>query len=206
MYVVYPQYWNPKHNREAKKVDFLAKLKILVHQFGKNHNVRGETIERILDSSKLYQQGNVFGQTTLAKYCGLEKPIELGAITILWTKLGESEYLEENIFKYFKLEYLCQTMILGSMEDERMFSSLSFLKSKLMKIIDKHMDTCLRLYLTKYDINTFHFYRALYLWRSDCDRRGEYNTTNSSNEIDMEDNILEGHYNSSSIDFPAHSI
>ena len=31
MFVVYPQYWNPKHNREAKRVDFLAKLKILVH-------------------------------------------------------------------------------------------------------------------------------------------------------------------------------
>jgi hypothetical protein len=84
MSVVYPQYWNHEHNREAKRVEFLAKLKNLVHQFGKNHNVQGEEIEGILDSSKLYQQANVFGQTMLAQYCGLEKPLEHSAITRLW--------------------------------------------------------------------------------------------------------------------------
>jgi hypothetical protein len=68
--------------------------------------------------------------------------------------------------EYLKLTDLCQTMILGSVEDERMFSALTLLKSKLRKNIDKHMDT-------KYDINNFPFDRALALWRSDCDRRGE---------------------------------
>jgi hypothetical protein len=173
MSVVYPQYWNSEHNREAKRVDFLAKLKILVHQFDKNSNVQGEEIEGILDSSKLYQQANLFGQTMLAQYCGLEKPVEYGAITRLWTKLGESQYLQENMSEYFKLAYLCQTMILGSMEDERIFSSLLFLKSKLRNKLDKHMGTCLILYVTKYDISNFPFDRALALWRLDCDRRGE---------------------------------
>jgi hypothetical protein len=97
MFVVYPQYWNLQQNREAKIIEFLAKLSILVHQFVKNHNVQGEEIEGILDSSKLYQQANIFGQTMLSQYFGLEKPIDHGAITILWTKLGESQYLEENM-------------------------------------------------------------------------------------------------------------
>ena len=122
-----------------------------MHQFGKNRNVQGEEIEGILDSLKLYQQDNIFGQTMLDQYCGLEKPLEHGAITILWNKLGEIQSLEENMSKYFKLAYLCQTMILGSVEDEGMFSALSFLKSKLRNKIDKHMDTCLRLYVTNYD-------------------------------------------------------
>ena len=68
------------------------------------------------------------------------------------------------------------------------------------------MDTCLRLYVTKYDIKQFPFDRALALWWSYHDRRGEYNTKNSSNELDMEDNILEGHNNSSSTEFPVHNI
>ena len=80
--------------------------------------------------------------------------------------------------EYFKLANLCQTMILGSVEDEKIFSALSFLKSKLRNKLDKHMGTCLRLYVTKYDISNFPFDRALALWRSNCDRRGEYNTTN----------------------------
>ena len=60
----------------------------------------------------------------LDKYCGLKKPLEHGAIAILWTKLGEIQYLEENMSEYFKLADLCQTMILELVEDEIMFSAL----------------------------------------------------------------------------------
>ena len=80
-------------------------------------------------------------------------------------------------------------MVLGSMEDERMFSELSFLNSKLRNKLDNNMDTCSRLYVTKYGITNFPFNRALSLWRSDCKRRGEYNITNVSNELDIE-NIM----------------
>ena len=52
------------------------------------------------------------------------------------------------------------------------------------------MYTCLRLYVTKYDITNFPFNRALALWRSDCERRGEYNITNVSNELDTKHNVL----------------
>jgi hypothetical protein len=62
--------------------------------------------------------------------------------------LGAIQYLQENILGYFKLADLCQTMILGSMEDARMFNALSFFKSKMRKNIDKHMYICLELYVT----------------------------------------------------------
>ena len=55
------------------------------------------------------------------------------------------------------------------------------------------MDTCLRLYVTKYDITNFLFNRALELWRSDCERKGKCNITNVSNELDREHNVLEAH-------------
>ena len=112
------------------------------------------------------------------------KPIEYVAIIKLWTLLGKSRYLQENMSKYFKLVDLCQTLILVLVDDERMFSAPSFLKSKLRNKLDKNVDTCLRLYVTKYDITNFPFNRALALWRSDCERRGECNITNVSNELD----------------------
>ena len=65
--------------------------------------------------------------------------------------------------EYFKLVDLCQTMILGSVEDERMFSALTFLKSKLNKL-DKIVDACLRLYVTKYGVDDFPYERELSLW------------------------------------------
>ena len=53
------------------------------------------------------------------------------------------------------------------------------------------MDTCFRLYVTKYEVDNFPYERVLALWWSDCERRGENNITNVSNELDMEHNAFE---------------
>ena len=71
----------------------------------------------------------------------LDNKLEYGAITRLWTKLSGREILRQRMSKYFKLVDLCQTMILGSVEDERMFSALTFLNSKLRNKLDKNVDT-----------------------------------------------------------------
>ena len=66
------------------------------------------------------------------------------------------------------------------------------------------MDTCIRLYVTKYDITNFPFNRALTLWRLDFERRGEYNITNVSNELDTEHNVLEAHNDIQSTEVHVH--
>ena len=191
--MVYPQYWNNENYIGTLKVDFLEKLSILVHHFGRNVKVQGEEIGGIIDSSKLYQQASFFAETMSNQYHVLVKPIEYGAVIKLWTILDESQFLQENMSEYFKLVDLCQTMIFGLVEDERMFSALSFLNSKLRNKIDKNVDICLRLYVTKYEVNNLPYERSLALWRSDHERRGENNITNLSNEIDMENNVLDDH-------------
>ena len=90
----------------------------------------------------MYEQGGRFVETMWKRYPFLENPNENGAITRLWNTLSASQYLQEIISEYFKLANLCQTMIFGSVEDERMFSALPFLKSKLRNKLDKHVDTC----------------------------------------------------------------
>ena len=65
------------------------------------------------------------------QYDLMENPNEEGVVTKLWKNLGERNQLRESISKYFKLTDLCLTMILGSMQDERVFSTLGFLKSKV---------------------------------------------------------------------------
>ena len=44
------------------------------------------------------------------------------------------------------------------------------------------------------------------LWRSDCDRRGENNITNLSNELDTEHNVLEAHNDSTSGEDHVHNV
>ena len=79
-----------------------------------------------------------------------------------------------------------------------MFSALTFLKSKLRNKLDKNVDTWLRLYVTKYEVDNFPYDRALALCRSDHERRGEKNIKKFSNELDMEHNVLDDHNDSSS--------
>ena len=79
-----------------------------------------------------------------------------------------------------------------------MFTALLFLKSSMRNKLDKHIDICLILYITKYDITTFPYERELALWRSDWDRRGENNITSFSNELHTKHNSLEAHNDSPS--------
>ena len=65
--------------------------------------------------------------------------------------------------RIFQISGFISNMILGSVEDERMFSALSFLNSNLRNKLDKNVDTCLRLYVTKYDVVNFPYERALFL-------------------------------------------
>ena len=65
-------------------------------------------------------------------------------------------------------------------------------------MLDKNVDTCLRLYVTKYEVDNFPYERELALWRSNRERRVENNITNSSNELDVEHNVLDDHNDGSS--------
>lgn len=57
---------------------------------------------------------------------------------------------------------------MGSVEDERFFSALGFLQSKVRNKLDKNLENFLRLYTSRYEINTFPYRRAL-----NCGQRNE---------------------------------
>ena len=69
-----------------------------------------------------------------------------------------------------------------------------------------NLDTCLRLYVTKYEVDNFPYERALTLWRSDSERGGENNITNFSNELDVEHNVLNYHNDGSSREGRAENV
>ena len=114
------------------------------------------------------------------QYGLMENPNNEGVVTKLWKNLGESNQLRESILEYFKLTNLCLTMILGSVEDERVFSTLGFLKSKVRNKLDKNLDNCLRLYNSRYEVESFPYDRAINIWRKKFQRRGISNNLNPS--------------------------
>ena len=110
----------------------------------------------------------------------MENPNEEGAVTKLWKTFGERNHVRESILEYFKLTDLCLTMILGLVEDERFFSTLGFLKSKVRNKLDKKLDNCLRLYNSRYEVEIFPYDRVVNIWINQCQRRGISNISNPS--------------------------
>jgi hypothetical protein len=175
MAIVFPQYWS-FNNKE----DYRRRLLILIKEFCKSVEFNGVTINGILDEGLLRQQSGTFARTMKHQYQLMRNPQEEGSATKLWTELKQSTLLREEISEYFKLADLCQTMILGSVEDERVFSALGFLKSKLRNKLDKNLESCLRVYTSRYDVNTFPYQKAMEIWKKRCKRRGVGNTINQS--------------------------
>ena len=71
-------------------------------------------------------------------------------------------------------------MILGLVEDERFFSILGSLKSKVRNKLEKKLDNCLRLYNSRYEVESFPYDRVVNIWRNQCQRRGIANISNPS--------------------------
>jgi hypothetical protein len=55
----------------------------------------------------------------------------LNPLTKLWRQLEANSALSTSFSKYIKLTEIAMVHVLGSMEDERAFSSLTFLKDRL---------------------------------------------------------------------------
>lgn len=137
----------------------------LIQHFCTPKVINGVTINEILDETRLRNQSYSFANIMREQYVVMENPNEEGVVTKLWKNLGESNQLREAILEYFKLTNLCLTMILGSVEDERGFSTLSFLKSKVRNKLDKKLGNCLKLYNSRYEVESFPHEKAISIWR-----------------------------------------
>ena len=161
----------------------------MIDYYCHTHVIEGNHINGIIDADNLRSQAKCFVNTMMEQFGKLEDPLSNGFITRLWTKLDRSDTLKEHMSEYFKLVDLCQTMILGSIEDERIFSLVYFLKSKLRNRLDNNPVPCVRLYISNYDINNFPSKRALALWTSECSRRGGSSMIDSLKDFDLENEL-----------------
>ncbi len=70
----------------------------------------------------------------------MKLPLNLNPITKFWQNLTSSQCLVMKIPEYFKVVDIVIAQMIGSMEDERCFSTLAFTKSKLRNRFNDHLD------------------------------------------------------------------
>ena len=98
----------------------------------------------------------------------LEKPITVNSLTKLRRALPMSIILKKHFPKWFKVAELVAVEVLGSIEDEQIFSIVSFSKLKLYNRLFEHLVACVGIYNQKFfTLETFLFDKVYSKWHED---------------------------------------
>jgi len=64
----------------------------------------------------------------------------------MWKRFDSNVILKDMISKYFKLIEFAIVVVLGSVEDERTFSIITFMRSKLRNLLTTNLDRAVKMY------------------------------------------------------------
>jgi hypothetical protein len=126
------------------------------------------TCEELLSSSALDIQQSLFKVTmkVQAKGCMLP-PFDKNPFTRLWDIVSGSAVLTKMILEYLKLAEIRCVFVLGSVDDERTFSSLKFLKSRLRNRLEDKLPLVVKMHGQNfYTQETFPYKQVLDSWKN----------------------------------------
>jgi hypothetical protein len=166
LHVVFPQYWQqekcdeffPMHLQVIK--DWFSNLKVAM--FGVGNEKEPKQVGALLDSRALDVQAVLFKLTMKSHTAkAMENPDSSNPVTRMWQRLGCNALLLSKLNEYMKLTEIAMTTVLGSCEDERTFSTLSFMKNKVRNRLHSNLDTCIRLFSQDwYKLESFPYHEA----------------------------------------------
>lgn len=159
---VYPQYWL---NPAIVKGSFLLHLSVIKSTFGVVHRIaKGIMFLPLLDSGYAWCAILIL-QVHYDPQCKgiMTKQCDLSLIFRLWKKIHFVIILIEKLIKLAKIAML---QVLESIEYERTFSNLSFMKNKLQNQLIVHLDLCVKMFSHNFFILlNFHYDEAIALWK-----------------------------------------
>ena len=92
----------------------------------------------------------------------------------LWTKVENMLVYKESVAEFVALAQLVFVMVPGSVEDERRFSAMNFIQSKVRNRLDEHLGLCVRMFTQDlFDLRSFPFKSALKNWKK-ASPKGRY--------------------------------
>ncbi|KAJ9513216.1 hypothetical protein QJQ45_029520 [Haematococcus lacustris] len=165
--VVYAHYWDKQPSDE----DFLLRLAIVKARYCAEATlVSGDRVPALLDQHKLASQQSTFVDV-MRSQAEHRANIELSSsasspaeqTTKLWRYLDGQPITKADISEYIKLAELALVMTPGSVEEERMFSAMAYLKDDTRNRLQEcHLNVCARVFSSKhFELDTFPFERAI---------------------------------------------
>ncbi|KAJ9504809.1 hypothetical protein QJQ45_022184 [Haematococcus lacustris] len=174
--VVYAHYWDKQPSDE----DFLERLAIVKARYCMDATLaNGQRAPALLDQQKLSAQQSAFVEVMR---CQAEHRVELSSAaanpaketTQLWRYLAGQPITKADILEYIKLAELALVMTPGSVEEERMFSDMAYLKDDTRNRLQEcHLNVCACVFSSN-QFDTFPDERAISKWLDNAAVRGRY--------------------------------
>jgi hypothetical protein len=176
---LYPQYWLGKPSgstgfKPPSKADFMEHLKVLCMTYSEPALCEGLVMEPLLDRDLLFSQADNFYDVAIdvarRMYAeAADDPDEedpMSKVPEFWRRLHGNAYLRHNISEFFVLAEIGLTLIPGSVEAERTFSNVSYIKNKQRnRLQEEHLDECVRMFSQQwYTIGDFPYKAAYDTW------------------------------------------
>jgi hypothetical protein len=92
----------------------------------------------------------------------LKKPVTINLVIRLWHSLDANSYLRHSLSEYIIIAEIAIVMVMDSIQDERTFSTVSFMKSKLRNCLGKHLSMTMGFKSQKFFILEDFQYDAAY--------------------------------------------
>ena len=181
--IAYPHYWYSAHGDDVGDT-----LEESLHELKDTFCV-GKTItvpatedsaeevvqcEGLLDADTLDLQSEQFRR--LAGQCASRAMTtdksDAEKVTLFWKLMTDNPVWRIAVSEFIKVGEIALTMVGGSVEDERAFSAMSFLKNTLRNRLDTHLEVCMRLKMQDhYTVSDFPYHAAYNWWLRAKDRR-----------------------------------
>ncbi|KAJ9506477.1 hypothetical protein QJQ45_019466 [Haematococcus lacustris] len=168
--------------QHVDKADFFERLAIVKARYCMDATLaNGQLAPALLDQQKLSAQQSAFVEVMR---CQAEHRVELSSTaanpaketTKLWRYLAGQSITKADILEYIKLAELALVMTPGSVEEERMFSAMAYLKDDTHNRLQEcHLNVCARVFSSnQFDLDTFPDERAISKWLDNAAVRGRY--------------------------------
>jgi hypothetical protein len=95
----------------------------------------------------------------------MNQHFDLNPLSRLWNKLSSNALLCVHLSEFMKVAKLVAIQIMGSTEDERTFSTLTFMNTRLWNQLYEHLDLVFRMFVQPfYIVDTFSYDDAITTW------------------------------------------
>jgi hypothetical protein len=96
-------------------------------------------------------------------------------VTELWRKISSQPAIRNEISEFVRLAKLGLVMVPSSVEEERMFSLMGYLKDDVRnRLQQSHLNVCIRLFRSSYSVKSFPYSEAAKIWLEQAAVRGRY--------------------------------